>query len=329
MICLMFACKKETPKIDEEPLKPLIGKSSTVFFLDTFRVYATDLAGNNKRLVFDEDINSGNNYFTAVDYSASSKRLIYAYKPGFNIKQELKSINVDGTDKKIIKTLGNTSVFFNFASSFGGKILYSTTEYTTANTIVTETRLIDENGGNDSKVSWPKPTVAARDGSGYLSISDNYGTTIPTSSIYRVVIKNGVFDEANSFTLPQITGYIRGSALSSDGNTYIYLLARDPTSTQLDVMSVDLSKKGGLTKKVTTYEFPKTGDGAVTSGQSVSLSFANGTTNLILSYGVRTSSGRYANKDDYYFFQLLDTEKGTVASKWKIFNDFGGNHIVD
>jgi hypothetical protein len=326
LLCLFFACKKESTTTGEETT-PLSGKSNVVFFLDTFRVYTTDLAGNNKKLIIDEDIKSGNNYIMDIDYSIN-KKLMYTYKPESNVKQEIRITNVDGTDKKTIKTLASSTASFDFLSSFGGKILYTTLEYIGTSPKI-EIRLMDESGANDVKVNWPKPTIVARDGSGYLSINSNYGIAVPTHSIYRVRVTNGVFAEANSFTVPTITGVIRGSALSSDGNTFIYLLAPTFTSDKYDVMSLDLSKKDGATKKIMTYEVPKTGDGALTSPENVNLTFANGTANVILSYGVQVSTSRYATKDDYYFFQMIDVEKAAISAKWKISNEYGGAHIVD
>lgn len=328
IICLIFACKKEASTPEEEQVKPLTGKSNLVFFVDTFRVYTTDLSGNNKKLVLDEDVKSGNNYIIDIDY-AVSKKLIYAYKPESNVKQEIRTVNADGSDKKTIKTLASVNVALNFVSSFGGKILYTTLDYTTPGVVASETRLMDENGANDAKVNWPKPTITARDGSGYLSISSDYSGATPSHNIYSVKITNGIFAEANSFNVPKITGVIRGMALSSDGNTFIYLLASSYNSEQYDVMSLDLSKKDGATKKIMTYEMPKTGDGALSSPRNVKLTFANGTANVVISYGVQVSSSRYATKDDYYFFQLIDIDKAVIANKWKIFNEYGGSHIVD
>ncbi|RZK57872.1 MAG: hypothetical protein EOO91_09345 [Pedobacter sp.] len=326
LLCLFFACKKESSTVGEET-KPLTGKSNTVFFIDTFRVYTTDLAGANKKLIIDEDIKSGNNYIMSIDYS-TNKKLVYTYKPESGIKQEIRIANADGTDKKTIKTLSSSTTSFDFLASFGGKVLYTTLDYS-GTTPISETRMMEESGANDVKLNWPKPTITARDGSGYLSINSNYGITIPTHSVYRVKINNGVFAETNSFTVPTITGVIRGSALSNDGNTFIYLLAATYTSDKYDVMSIDLSKKDGGTKKIMTYEMPKTGDGALTYPTNVNLTFANGTANVILSYGVQVSTSRYATKDDYCYFQMIDVEKASISAKWKISNEYGGGHIVD
>ena len=65
IVSLLFACKKNDPSIEEE-IKPVAGKSQNVFFVDTFRVYSTDLVGNNKKLILDEDIKSGNNYIVEM-----------------------------------------------------------------------------------------------------------------------------------------------------------------------------------------------------------------------------------------------------------------------
>ncbi|MBC7566372.1 MAG: hypothetical protein H7223_05355 [Pedobacter sp.] len=56
-----FSCQKETPSPEEQSAIPVAGKSSIVFFVDTFRVYTTDLSGAGQKLIVDEDEKSGNN----------------------------------------------------------------------------------------------------------------------------------------------------------------------------------------------------------------------------------------------------------------------------
>ncbi len=315
LLCLVFACKKDDGTAPEKTQD----QGKLAFFLDTFRVYSSDLEGKGLKTVVDEDEKSGNNYIAKITYSNTNK-FVYGYKPATGSFQ-VKIANADGSNKKVLKTLaGNAGL--SFLGSFGDKILYTTTDYSGTTPII-EIRTMAEDGSNDVKLNLPRPTLAARNGSTYVSTTEDNSTATPSSTSYVVKFKNGVWEEANSFSLPKVTGLIRASAISDDGNTLVYVLAADYSTLTYDVFTMDISKKGNTAKKVLSHTFPTTGEGAVQFPPQISIALA-GTANVLVGYGVDVDKKRYATKNDYYYIQNIDLDKGIISKKWKITGEYGG-----
>mgnify|MGYP003583135146 CR=1 FL=1 len=313
-VIFLSSCKKDsTPEKDQ-------AQDKLVFFVDTFRVYSSDLEGNGLKALVDEDEQSGNNYIAQIAHSNSNK-FAYAYKPASGSFQ-LKVANADGSGKKTLKTLdGNAGV--SFLGSFGDKILYTTLAYN-GTTPVIELRSMAEDGSNDVKLNLPRPTLAARGGSTFVSTTTDNATATPSSTSYVLKFKNGIWEEASSFNLPKVTGLIRASAISDDGNTLVYVLAADYTTLTYDVFTMDISKKGNTAKKVLSHTFPTTGEGAVQFPPQLSIALAKGNTHVLVGYGVDVDKKRYATKNDYYFIQHIDLQKGVISKKWKIAGEYGG-----
>ncbi len=317
---LFTSCKKDNSTETEKTLE-----SNLVFFVDTFRVYRSDLEGNGLKSLVDEDEKSGNNYITKITYSNSNK-FVYGYKPA-NGSLQIKVANVDGSNKKALKTLsGNTGI--NFLGSFGDKIMYTTIDYSGTNPII-EIRTMAEDGSNDVKLNLPRPTLAASNGSTFVSTTEDYSGTAPSFSSYIVKFKNGTWDEASSFNLAKVNGLLRASAISDDGNTLIYVVAADYTTLTYDVFVMDISKRGNTAKKVLSHTFPTTGDGAIQFPPQLSIALANGTSNILVGYGVDVDNQRYATKNDYYYVQNIDVDKGTITKKWKIAGEYGGSLLAN
>ena len=167
---LFGACKKNTDT--EKPSDTAAIKTNMALFLDTFRVYNSDLEGNGLKVSLDEDEKSGNNYIGHIAYSQNNK-FVYAYKPATGNIQ-IKTANANGADKKTLKTL-TTGVSVGFLGSFGGKVLYATNEFNpSSSAMVNEVRMMDEDGNNDTKLNMPLPDMAAKNGSAYISITEDY-----------------------------------------------------------------------------------------------------------------------------------------------------------
>lgn len=314
------SCKKDNSTPEKTQYQ---GKLA--FFVDTFRVYSSDLEGNGLKAVVDEDEKSGNNYIARIIYTNSNK-FVYGYKPA-NGSFQIKVANADGSSKKVIKTLtGNAGL--SFLGSFGDKILYTTLDYS-GTTPVTEMRTMAEDGSNDIKLNLPRPILTARNGATYLSTTEDNSTAIPSSTSYVVKFKNGIWDEASSFNLAKVTGLIRASAISDDGNTLVYMLAADYATLTYDVFTIDISKKGNTAKKILSHTFPTTGEGAVQFPPQISIALTNGTANILVGYGVDIDKKRYATKNDYYYIQNIDLDKGAISKKWKIAGEYGGGLLAN
>lgn len=308
-------CKKDdAPEKKQDPGK-------LAFFVDTFRVYSSDLEGNGLSKLVDEDEQSGNNYIAQIAYSNSGK-FVYGYKTASGSFQ-LKIANGDGSNKKTLKTLGGNAGI-SFLGSFGDKILYTTLAYN-GTTAITEIRTMAEDGSNDIKLNLPRPTLAARGGATYVSTTEDYSGANPSSSSYVVKFKNGIWDEASSFNLPKVSGVLRASAISDDGNTLAYVSSSDYTTLTYDVFTIDISKRGNTAKKILSHTFPSTGEGAVQYPPQLSIALANGSANILVGYGVDVDKKRYATKNDYYYIQNISIDKGTITKKWKIYGEYGGS----
>ncbi|GAB1462564.1 hypothetical protein [Pedobacter sp.] len=320
LLCLVFACKKNDGTAPEKTQD----QGKLALFIDTFRVYSSDLEGKGLKTVVDEDEKSGNNYIAKITYSNTNK-FFYDYKPATGSFQ-IKVANADGSNKKVLKTLaGNAGL--SFLGSFGDKILYTTTDYSGTTPII-EIRTMAEDGSNDVKLNLPRPTLAARNGSTYVSTTEDNSTATPSSTSYVVKFKNGVWEKPNSFNLPKVTGLIRASAISDDGNTLVYVLAADYSTLTYDVFTMDISKKGNTAKKVLSHTFPTTGEGAVQFPPQISIALA-GAANVLVGYGVDVDKKRYATKNDYYYIQNIDLDKGIISKKWKIAGEYGGSLLAN
>lgn len=316
---LFTSCKKDNTT---EPEKTL--ESNLVFFVDTFRVYSSDLEGKGLKALVDEDEKSGNNYIARITYSNSNK-FVYGYKTASG-NMQIKVANADGSNKKVLKSLASTASI-GFLGSFGDKIMYSTIDYSSSKP-VTEIRTMAEDGSNDTPISLPRPTLTANNGSTFVSITEDYSGTAPSFGSYIVKFKNGTWDEANSFNLPKVNGLLRASAISDDGNTLVYVTAADYTTLTYDVFVTDISKRGNTAKKVLSHTFPTTGEGAVQFPPQLSIALANGTSNILVGYGVDIEKQRYATKNDYYYVQNIDVDKATIIKKWKIAGEYGGDLLA-
>lgn len=313
---LFTSCKKDNPTETEKTLE-----SNLVFFVDTFRVYSSDLEGKGLKALVDEDEKSGNNYINAISFS-NNKKFVYGYKTAGGHMQ-IKVANADGSNKKVLKTLTSTASI-SFLSSFGDKIMYATIDYSSSKP-VTEIRTMAEDGSNDMPISLPRPSLAARSGSTFVSVTEDYAGTSPSFGAYVVKFKNGTWDEANSFNIAKVNGVRRASAISADGNTLVYVASANYTTLTYDVFVLDISKRDNTAKKVLSHTFPTTGEGAVQFPPQLSITLANGTANVLVGYGVEVDKQRYATKNDYYYVQNIDVDKGVITKKWKIAGEYGGD----
>lgn len=325
LACLFFACKKGSGTEPDEQQNPAT-QSNVVFFVDTFRVYTTDLEGNGLKAIINEDEKSGNNFIGRIAHT-QSKKLVYSYKPDAGQKS-IKVANADGSGIKSLKSFAINDQI-EFVSGFGNKILYMTKNYADYMNPTVEIRSMNEDGTNDTKLNLPQPSLAANSGTAYISTTYDYVNTPNSFTFYVVRFENGTWSEAKSFTLPKNTASLKGSAISNDGNTLVYVTAPNYDSRDYDIYTVDISAKGNTAKKVASYTVPTTGDGGASWPPSLSIGFANGTANVIVGYGVNVDNQRYATKNDYYFVQNIDVAKGAVIKKWKIFGEYGGSLLTN
>ncbi|SOD12409.1 hypothetical protein [Pedobacter xixiisoli] len=319
-ITILTGCRKNDSTAPENRLE-----SNLVFFVDTFRVYSSDLEGEGLKALVDEDEKSGNNYINAITFS-NNKKFVYGYKTAGGAMQ-IKVANADGSNKKVLKSLPSTASI-SFLGGFGDKILYSIVDYSSSKPVTT-IRTMSEDGSNDNSIILPRPSIAASGGSTFISTAEDYSGTKPSFSSYVLKFKNGTWDEASSFNIAKVNGLLRASAISDDGNTLVYVISADYSTLVYDVFVLDISKRDNIAKKVLSHTFPTTGEGAVQFPPQLSIALANGNTNISVGYGVDVDKQRYATKNDYYYVQNIDIEKGTIAKKWKITGEYGGGLLAN
>lgn len=323
--CLFFACKKESTSAPKQN-NNITGKSDLVFFIDTFRVYSSDLEGNNYKKLFEHSEDTKNSYIGDYSYTQSGK-IAYSFYTRANRHFSLRISTTNHNNPTVLKELQDNQSY-TFVAGFGNKILYTTSDFSKTPTTY-EVRTVNEDGSNDTKLSIPMPKYAARNGSVAISVTEDYSGTIPKNNFYVSRFENGTWSERNSFNLPAVNGIIKGAAISDDGNTFVYVVASDYNTWAYDIYTADITAKDKAVKKVAVYDIPKTGDGAMKWQQDLSISFANGTSNVVFGYGVQVDNENYATKNDYYFVQKIDIAKGEIIKKWKIFGEYGGGLLVN
>ena len=282
--------------------------SSTVFYVDTFRIYSTDLKGNSRKLVVDEDLKSGNNYISDLTYLPTAKKLVYGYSIMSNQPIQIKSSNVDGSDKKIIKTL-TAGLNLNFIKGTSdGQIFYQTVQ-NNGSTIATKTYSMKADGTSETELQ------------GFLyafniaqeQISTE-GKGIINNDGYFAKIKNGVFIEAESFNLflNEDKTKINFPIVSADA-TKIAFISPTTTLRKYDIRIKDAVKDAATSKILYSITLP-----ADVNDVAPRISFLNGNKSILAYYGKFTFPKGAST--DFTHCELIDVSTST-AINWKFTGD--------
>lgn len=318
IIAGFYSCSKNNIEPDPgTPSAPGTNTNTTVFYADTFRIYSTAFGGASRKLVVDEDIKSGNNYIITMTPLPAKGIIVYVYTTGYLDPTVIKSVKADGTDKKIIKTLP-VGTHISFIKGITDGKIYFSTNTTSGGGAGSRKYVMDADGTNEKELTG-LPGYGA-----YLSDTQisNQGLGILGSEGYFAKLKNGVFDELNSFQVftNETKVDIHRIALSDDA-TKVALLYKTTTGNKYEVRVKDNTKTAA--KAVTVYTVTLE---ANTSPDNVNFLWANGTKNIIFYNGKYTSPKGAA--DDFTKCELIDVEKGT-ATNWKFMGDDIGKIVVD
>ncbi|MEO5910094.1 MAG: hypothetical protein ABIP95_04355 [Pelobium sp.] len=298
------------------------GESTTVFYTDTFKIYSTDLKGGNRKLVVDEGPNnsSSNNYIYSTAYVPTANKLVYIYTEFYDKPFFLKTCNLDGTDKKIIKTFpAFTNVGLVKATS-DGQIFYTLPGKPFPNQTPSKTFSIKADGTGETEVTQQfyvnitDPNLISTDGKGILSPSGYFG-----------VLVNGTFDERNSFNLllneeKDKTKY-KSIILSADATKAAFLLSTS-TIGKFEVRIKNVKKDEPTSTVLYTLNIP-----ADANQYGGTIRFVNGTKNILIYYGKFT--GPKGSSNDYTNCELIDVATGKVTQTWKFTGDEIYNVVVD
>lgn len=300
-----FACSKSD---DSTGTPNTSAESNTAFYVDTFRIYSTDLKGGNRKLVLDEDLKSQNNYITNLTYLPVANKLIYGYSTSFNLPVQIKSSNIDGTDKKVIKTLATGLSLGFIKGTSDGQIFYQTNQYT-GSTVSTKTYSIKADGTGETELQ------------GFLYLNNirqeqisTEGKGILNKDGYFAKIVNGVFDERNSFNLflnedkPKINFPI----VSADGSKAAFVSSTS-TTRKYEIKIKDAVKDAATSNVLYTITLPTD-----VNDIAPKITFVNGNKSILVYYGKLTFPK--GAMTDYTQCELIDVATGT-ATNWKFTGD--------
>ncbi|WP_017256991.1 hypothetical protein [Pedobacter arcticus] len=286
--------------------------STTVFYTDTFNIYSTDLKGGNRKLVVSEGPYTGNNYFRGTAYVAKSKKMAYLYTEAYNKPFFLRTCNLDGTDKKTIKTFAAYTNVGIIKATAEGKIIYTLPGQAYPNQTASKVFSMNVDGTGETEVIVPfyagisNPELISADGKGVLSEQG-----------YFALMVNGVFDERNSFNLllneDKDQTKIRNLTMARDASKAAFIQTTG-VDRKYEVRIKDVKKDAPVATVLYTVNInTEANDG--TPG----LTFVNGSKNILVSYGKFTSPKGSAN--DYTYCELIDTSNGKVVQSWKFMGD--------
>lgn len=284
--------------------------SSTVFYLDTFRIYSTDLKGNNRKLVVDEGLNSQNNYIGEFSILPTSQQLIYTYTQIFTQPMQIKICKMDGTDKKVVKTLASSQSSIGFVKGTkDGNIIYQVNTFQ-GPTINTKTYIMKADGTEEKELQ--SFLYAAYIGEGQVS---NQGKGVLGDDGYFFKINNGIFVEAESFNifLNEDKAKIKNKIISADATKAAFVQSTN-TLGKYEIRIKDNSKTAPISTVLYTLNIPADAD-----QYNANIYFVNGAKEIIVSYGKFTSPRGSVN--DYTNCDLIDVATGKVTQTWKFTGD--------
>lgn len=291
--------------------------STAVFYVDTFRLYSTDLKGGNRKLVVDEDLKSQNNYVTKISVLPTTQQLVYGYYDGISRATQIKTCKFDGSGVKTVKTVASGSSIGFVKGTTNGYIYYQTNNFS-GGTIATRTYSIKADGTGETELQGF--LYGANINEAQIS---NQGKGILGNDGYFFKIVNGVFTETTSFNifLNEDKSKINRQIISADASK-VAILSSTSTTGKFEIRIKDVVKDGPTSTVLYTLNIP-----ADANQYSPQIYFVNGSKNILVSYGKFTSPKGSPN--DYTNCDLIDVATGKITQTWKFTGDEIGNLVVD
>ncbi|MFD2145784.1 hypothetical protein [Mucilaginibacter antarcticus] len=312
----MYACTKSTTDGTPTPT-PLttVGNgsgNSIVFYTDTFRVYSTNLAGGDRKLVVDEDLKSQNNYIGLITAIPGKNKIAYTYTTGGSSGFVIKTADTDGKNIKTIKTMPASNFLGYMKGMSDGRIYFSYGPVGAPG----KNYVMDADGANETQLSTipPNGRIEARQ----ISTS---GKGIIDESGYFMVLNNGVFAEASSFYLlaNETKTTIRQTAVSDDA-TKLAILYTTANPNVFELRVKDITKTNVAATLVYTVTLASD---EIT--YNVNIQWVNGNKNVLVNYGKFTGPKGLAT--DYTKCELIDVAAKT-AINWKFTGDEAQRVVV-
>ena len=314
-----LACTKNDNTNPSQGGGGTLGVSTTVFYVDTFRIYSTDLKGGNRKLVVDEDLKSQNNYITQISILPTTQQLVYGYYDGVSRGTLIKTCKFDGSSVKVIKSINAGSSIGFVKGTSDGNIYYQTNTFT-GGTVASRTFSIKADGTGETELQGF--LYGANINEAQIS---NQGKGVLSRDGYFGVIANGVFDERNSFNIflneDKDKTKFRTIILSADAKKAAFLLSTSTTG-KYELRVKDVIKDVSASTVLYTLNIP-----ADANQYSPHIYFVNGSSNVLVAYGKFTSPKGSPN--DFTNCDLVDIATGKVTQNWKFTGDDIGIIVVD
>ncbi len=308
------------------------GSATTLLaYVDSAQIFTTDLTGGNRKLAVAAETATVNEYIGDVQFSADGTKFIYNHilsgTPGV---RTLKSCNLDGSNKKVLKTFGANENNNFLKVLANGKILVGTNTFgggAVANSVFT----INEDGTGETAFTQAGFSVSysssadlsktARDiifysatppaqGTGYMGRTISYlgwsETGIVTS---ERVIENStdVFNDATK------AGFV---TLSNDGSLVAFAVLS--SATKFDIYTKETKANAAARKLVYSITVPA--DITSVSPNDLKLRWLNGTDKLIAYIGKFTSP-RGATTDYTQCHLITIGAASSTDVNWKFMGD--------
>ncbi len=312
-----FACtKNEDTTLNNG--NGISGVSTTAFYVDTFRIYSTDLKGANRKLVVDEDLKSQNNYISQISVLPATQQVVYSYRTSLLLPQQIKICKFDGSDKKVLKTLAsNQSSVGLVKGTADGYVIYQVNTFQ-GSTISSKTYSMKADGTEEKELQGFLYALNINE----AQIS-NLGKGVLGNDGYFFKINNGLFAEAESFNifLNEDKSKIIKPIISADATKAAFIQTTG-TLGKYDIRIKDNLKTAPTSTVLYTLTIPADAD-----QYSVSIYFVNGAKNIMISYGKLTFPRGSLN--DYTNCDLIDVATGKISQTWKFTGDNVSRAVTD
>ena len=312
---IMLGCNNNgnEPEPETEPPVTAAGLSTAIYYVDTFKVYSSDLSGGNRKLLINEDLRSENNYIAGYSIMPGNNKIVYHYTTGYLDPITIKIANADGTNIKVLKTLP-VGTNLHFVKAIAGNRIYFATSASAAGTTFRRFFVMNEDGTNE------KELIGL---SSFGNINDSQvsssGKGLVTTSGYFVKLNNDVFLETESYNVlnNEKTADIINNVIISSDATRIAFISRTSSVDKYEIRVKDITSRNTSSTVAYTYTIPATGPGAI-QYPSFGLCWVDGNQKLLLSYGKMTFPK--GAPSDYVFCKILTPGQTTVTS-WNFTGD--------
>ncbi len=334
----IFSCRNNAvEEIIAAPPAPTAGAATTLLaYSDSAQIFTTDLTGGNRRLAVAPETNTVNEYVGNVQFNATATKFIYQHtKSGIPTISTIKSCNIDGTNKTVLKTFNVATTSCTFLKVLAsGKILFGTTTFGGAGT-ATNIYVMNEDGTGETTFTQPgfsvsnaRNTSVSKSGLDILLISastpqpgTNYsGRMISYLGWNTAGVLTGERVIENSTDVFNDASKAGNITISNDGSLVAF--AVNIGNGKFDIYTKSTAAGAAARKLIYTITVPA--DIPLYSTNSLKLRWLNGTDKLLAYLGKFTSpNGAAADYTQCYLITIGATSSTDV--NWK----FVGDDIYD